>query len=258
MALAGGIMPQLDRAAFEGAELARVHSTPATSREVRLRVFETDDSLFRQFIAATYRSHVYKWESAHPVGSFTVTEEEWYRYALTALRSRLARVNDDPGQIRSDAEWQIPSMIASVLNGIGRVSIDRPAMLYTPVWNPAYDALLLSKVEWADITARMRGLAADREFTKFIFVRNLAGDRTGDPMIMDLVPVRNSVGNIIELRSEQPVDGVAAFVYLAMGFMPEEYAVFDLNIHPRALPSKLLEATVVEAGVYELGLRSAS
>jgi len=251
-------MPQLDRAAFEGAELARVHSTPATSKEVRLLVFTTDDALFRQFIAATYRSHVYKWESAHPTGSFTVTEEEWYRYALTALRSRIARVNDDHGQIRSDAEWQIPSMIAAVLNGIGRVTIDEPAMVYTPVWNPRYDALLLSKEEWADITARMRGLAADREYTKFVFVRNLTGDRTGDPMIMDLIPVRNELGNIVELRSKQPVDGVAAFVYLAMGFLPEEYAVFDLTIHPRALPPKKIETAVVEAGVYELGLRSAS
>jgi hypothetical protein len=251
-------VPQLDRTAFEGAELARVHSVPATSREVRLRVFESDDSLFRQFIAATYRSHVYKWESAHPVGSFTVTEDEWYRYALTALRSRIARVNDEGGYIRSDAEWQIPSMIAAVLNGIGRVTIDEPAMLYTPVWNPKYDTLLLTKDEWADITARMRGLAADREFTKFIFVRNLTGDRSGDPMIMDLIPVRDATGNIIQLRSKQAVDGVAAFVYLAMGFMPEEYAVFDLNVHPRALPPKYIETAVVESGVYELGLRSAA
>lgn len=251
-------MPQLDRAAFEGAELARVHSTPATSREVRLRVFDTDDALFRQFVAATYKSHVYKWESSHPVGSFKVTEDEWYRYALTALRSRIARVNDEHGHIRSDAEWQIPSMIAAVLNSIGRVTIDRPAMIYTPVWNPTYDAFLLTKDEWADITARMRGLAADREYTKFIFVRNLTGDRTGDPMVMDIIPVRGPEGNIVQLRTEQPVDGVAAFVYLAMGFMPEEYAVFDLNIHPRALPPKMLEVPVVEAGVYELGLRSAS
>lgn len=251
-------MPQLDRAAFEGAELARVHSSPATSREVRLRVFETDDSLFRQFIAATYRSHLYKWEASHSLSSFNVSEEEWYRYALTALRSRIARVNDESGFIRSDAEWQIPAMIAAVLNGIGRVTIDEPAMVYTPVWNPTYDALLLSKVEWADITARMRGLASDREFAKFVFVRNLDGQRTGDPMIMDLIPVRDALGNLIQLRSKQPVDGVAAFVYLAMGFLPEEYAVFDLNVHPRALPPKYIETEVVAAGVYELGLRSAA
>jgi len=250
-------MPQLDRTAFEGAELARVHSSVAVAREVKLRVFQTDDSLFRQFIAATYRSHTYKWEAVHPQGSFLVTAEEWYRYAVTALRSRLARVNDEHGHIRSDAEWQIPSMIAAVLNGIGRVTIDAPAMVYTPVWNIAYDELLLTVNEWADITARLRSIAADREYTKFVFVRNLTGDRTGDPMIMDLIPVRDTTGKIVQLRSQVPVDGVAAFVYLAMGFLPVEYAVFDLNVHPRALPPKYLEAEVVEYGVEEMGLRSA-
>lgn len=257
VALAGGIMPQLDRTAFEGAELARVHSSVATAREVKLRVFETDDLIFQRFIAATYRSHRYKWEAVHPTGSFPVTEDEWYRYAITALRSRLARVNDERFAIRSDAEWQIPSMIASVLNGVGRVTIDSPAMQYTPVWNATYDEHLLTVTEWADITARLRSIAADREFTKFVFVRNLTGDRTGDPMIMDLIPVRAENGAIVQLRSEQAVDGVAAFVYLAMGFLPEEYVVFDLNVHPRALPPKFIEADVVEFGAEELGLRSA-
>jgi len=250
-------MPQLDRSAFEGAELARVHSSIAVAKEVRLRVFETDDTLFRRFIAATHRSHVYKWEAVHPTGSFPITELEWYKYAVTALRSRLARVNDERFEIRSDAEWQIPSMIAAVLNGIGRVTIDSPAMQYTPVWNEEYNQYLLTRLEWADITARLRSVAADREYTKFTFVRNLTGDRTGDPMIMDLIPVRDAIGNIVQLRSEMPVDGVAAFVYLAMGFLPEEYAVFDLNVHPRALPPKYIETEVLEYGADELGLRSA-
>jgi len=250
-------MPQLDRTAFQGAELARVHSSVAVAGEVKLRVFETDDSIFRQFIAATYRSHVYKWEAVHPTGSFPVTETEWYKYAVTALRARLARVNDERFVVRSDAEWQIPSMIAAVLNGIGRVTIDNPAMQYTPVWNDAYDAYLLTLSEWADITARMRSIAADREYTKFVFVRNLTGDRSGDAMIMDLIPVRNETGQIVRLHSEQPVDGVAAFVYVAMGFMPEEYAVFDLNVHPRLLPPKFIETPVVAYGADEMGLRSA-
>jgi hypothetical protein len=250
-------MPQLERTAFEGAELARVRSSIAVAREVRLRVFETDDSIFQRFIAATYRSHTYKWEAVHPTGSFPVTEDEWYRYAITALRARLARVNDERFVIRSDSEWQIPSMIAAVLNGIGRVTIDSPAMQYTPVWNPAYDEYLLDLTAWADITARMRSIAADREYTKFVFVRNLTGDRSGDAMIMDLIPVRDATGRIAQLRSVQPVDGVAAFVYLAMGFLPSEYAMLDLTVHPRILPPKYFETEAIEYGVEELGLRSA-
>jgi len=250
-------MPQLDRGAFEGSELARVHSQSSSAREVRVPVFETDDSLFRTFIDAAYDSHVYKWEATHPVGSFTVTREEWMKYSFTALRSRLARVNDEPGQIRSDDEWQIPSMIASILNAVGKVTIDAPAMQYTPVWNKAYDNMVFTKPEWARVTAKLRALAADRDHAKFVFVRSLAGDRTGDRMIMDLIPVRDAVGKIVRLHANTPVDGVAAFVYLAMGFAPEVYANLTLEVHPRTLPGRYLDSDVVEYGATELGLRSA-
>jgi hypothetical protein len=250
-------MPQLDRGAFEGSELSRVQSQVVHAREVFVPVFGTDDALFRVFLDATYDSHVYKWEARHASGSFTVTRDEWLRYAYTALRSRLARVNDDPGQIRSDAEWQIPSMIASVLNSLGRVTIDGPAMQYTPVWNPAYDSMLMDKLEWANVTAKLRALAADRDHAKFVFVRNLSGDRSGDRMIMDLIPVRDEMGAIRRLHSDQPVDGVAAFVYLAAGFAPDVFANLTLQVHPRALPKRYLDADAVAYGAVELGLRSA-
>jgi len=250
-------MPQLDRGAFEGSELARVQSHVMVAREVFVPIFGTDDALFRTFVDATYDSHVYKWEATHQTGSFTVTREEWMRYAYTALRSRLARVNDEQGQIRSDAEWQIPSMIASVLNAIGRVTIDGPAMQYTPVWNRAYDSMVMDKVEWAQVTAKLRALASDRDYAKFIFVRSLSGDRSGDRMVMDLIPVRDETGAIRRLHSDQPVDGIAAFVYLAAGFAPDVFANLTLEVHPRALPKRYLDTDAIGYGATELGLRSA-
>lgn len=250
-------MPQLDRAAFEGSELHRIQSQVVTAKEVHVMVFATDDVLFRRFVDATYDSHVYKWEANHPVGSFLVSREEWMRYAFTALRSRLARVNDDHGQIRSDDEWQIPSMIASVLNSVGRVTIDGPAMQYTPVWNPEYNEMVYTRNEWARVTSKLRALAADREYAKFVFVRSLTGDRSGDRLIMDLIPVRNSTGQIIRLHSIQPVDGVAAFVYLACGFMPDIFEGVDLETHPMMLPRRYINTEVVVYGAEELGLRSA-
>lgn len=250
-------MPQLDRGAFEGSELSRVHSLVIPAREVKVPVFGTDDSLFRVFIDATYDSHVYKWEAAHQTGSFTVTRDEWMRYAYTALRSRLARVNDDHGQIRSDAEWQIPSMLASVLNAIGRVTIDGPAMQYTPKWNEAYNDMVMDKSEWALVTAKLRALASDRDHAKFVFVRSLSGDRNGDRMIMDLIPVRDEMGAIKRLHSDQPVDGVAAFVYLAAGFAPEVFENLTLEVHPRVLPKRYLDTDAIVYGAAELGLRSA-
>jgi hypothetical protein len=254
---AGEIMPELERGAFEGAELHRLNSETTYAREVRAVVFTTDDVLFRRFVKATYDAHVYKWEAIHPIGSFLVTLDEWTKYAFTALRSRLARVNDDRGQIRSDDEWQIPSMIASVLNSVGRVTIDGPAMKYTPVWNTAYDGEVLTRDEWARITTKLRALAADRESAKFIFVRGLSGDRSGDRMVMDLIPVRDAIGRIVALHSDVPVDGVAAFVYLACGFLPEAFEGITLDVHPRVLPRRFIPVDVLESGCDELGLRSA-
>lgn len=250
-------MPQLDRGAFEGSELVRVHSLSGSALEVFVPVFSTDDVLFRQFVDASYDSHVYKWEASHPQGSFTVTREEWMMYAFTALRSRLARVNNDSGQIRSDDEWQIPSMLASILNAVGHVTIDSPAMQYTPVWNRQFDSMILDKPSWARVTTKLRALASDRDYAKFIFVRSLSGDRSGDRMMMDLIPVRDETGRIRRLHSDQPVDGVAAFVYLALGFAPEAFANLTLEVHPRVLPGRYLDVTVLGYGATELGLRSA-
>lgn len=251
-------MPQLDRGAFEGSDLRKITSQVSTvTEEVLVPVFATDDALFRRFVDATYDSHVYKWEAHHTLGSFLVTREEWMSYAFTALRSRLARVNDEPGQIRSDDEWQLPSMIASIVNSIGRVTVDAPAMIYKPVWNRAFDANVLTRLDWVRITAKMRALAADREYSKFVFVRSISGDRSGDPMIMDLIPVRDDIGRIVQLRSDQPVDGVAAFVYLACGFMPDIYGNVSLDVHPRMLPRRYIDAAIAAYGADELGLRSA-
>lgn len=251
-------MPQLERGAFEGSDLRKITSQVSTVlEEVLVPVFATDALLFRKFVDATYDSHVYKWEAHHAVGSFLVTREEWMAYAFTALRSRLARVNDEPGQIRSDDEWKIPSMIASVLNSLGRVTVDAPAMIYKPVWNRAYDAEVLPRDVWVRVTAKMRALESDREYSKFVFVRGLSGDRSGDPMIMDLIPVRDATGRIVQLRSDQPVDGVAAFVYLACGFMPDIYDGVSLDIHPRLLPRRYIDAAIAAYGADELGLRSA-
>jgi hypothetical protein len=251
-------MSKLESAAFNGTELNRIQSQVVSSGEVRMAVFATDDLLFRQLVDRMYDAHVMTWEAHHAQGSFPVTRDEWMKYAFTALRSRLARVNDDHGQIRSDDEWQIPSMLATILNAIGRVTIDGPTITYIPVWNAEYNDMLLTRPQWVEVTAKMRAAAADREYCKFIFVRNLAGDRSGDEMIMDLVPVRDLTGRIVRLHHTMPFDGLAAFVYLACGFLPEAFSALDVTIHPKLLPKKFMWTAALEGGADEVAFRSVS
>lgn len=135
--------------------------------------------------------------------------------------------------------------------------IDSPITKYVPVWNAEYDSMVMERNEWLRTTAKLRALASDRENAKFVFVRNLTGDRSGDPMIMDLVPVRDTDGTIRRLGTNQPIDGVAAFVYLAMGFLPDAFSDVTINMHPKLLPQRYFDADVARHGATELGLRSA-
>jgi len=249
-------MPKLESAAFNGTELSRIQSQVIPAKEVIVAVFATDDLLFRRFVDKMYDAHVMSWEGHHAQGSFPVSRDEWMRYAFTALRSRLARVNDETGQIRTDGEWQLPAMLATVVNAVGIVTLDGPSMRYLPIWDHAHDHMIMSKSEWVEVTAKMRVAAADREYCKFIFVRNLAGDRSGDEMVMDLVPVRDESGRIVRLHSTVAFDGVAAFVYLACGFLPEAFANIDVTIHPKLLPRKYVWADAIEGGSDELAFRS--
>jgi len=258
-------MPRIERSAFEGATLGRIRSQVLSAEEVRVPVFTTDAELFHKFVNTVYDAHAEKWAAFHD--EFPVEREDWERYMFSALRSRLARVNNDPGSlratvdrpgyIRSDEVWEIPSIIAHVLNGIGIVSVDEPAFTIVPVWNAEFDEFLLSRAEWEIITHKLRIVSSDKEFMKAVFVRNLAGDRSGDPDIMNIVPVRDELGRIQRLHTKQPIDGIAAFVYLAMGFLPEMYSGYTLDTHPSVLPAKYIAAAVARQGYLELGLRSA-
>jgi hypothetical protein len=248
-------MPRIDRSAFEGAGVIRLTSTVMSAEEVRMPVFGTDGVLFRTFVTETFNAHASKWLAFHPV--FPVTEEEWLAYAYTALRSRIARVNNEPGFVRTDDDWCIPSIIAHLINGIGVVYNDNPVCNVIPVWNPEYDEFLLTRPQWIDVTRKMRIVSADTDKMKAVFVRNMAGDRHGDPDVMNLVPVRDELGRIVRLHHDTPIDGVAAFVYLAADFRPNIYESYSLATHPMLLPPKYIEAAAASQGYIEFAARSA-
>lgn len=248
-------MPRIDRSAFEGASISRLTSTVLSAEEVRMPVFGTDGVLFRTFVSETWNAHASKWLAFHP--TFPVSEEEWLRYAYTALRSRIARVSNEPGHIRTDDDWCIPSIIAHLINGIGVVYNDNPVCNVVPEWNKDYDEFLLNRIEWISVTQRMRIIDADNDKMKAVFVRNMAGDRHGDPDVMNLVPVRDASGRIVRLHDNNPIDGVAAFVYLAADFRPDIYESYTLSTHPMLLPPKYIEAAAAGQGYIEFAARSA-
>lgn len=247
-------MPRIERSAFQGADVIRLTSTVMAAEEVRMPVFATDGALFRRFVDSVYEAHAEKWLAYR--STFPVTKEEWMKYAFTALRSRLARVNNEPGFIRTDGDWCIPAIIAHLINGIGIVVNDTPVCTLIPVWNDEYNDMVLSREEWYTVTRKMRVIDSDKEKMKAVFVRNMAGDRHGDPDIMNLVPVRDETGRVRRLHSNVPIDGVAAFVYLAADFLPGIYGPLTLETHPMLLPPRFIEAVAVSQGYLELAAHS--
>lgn len=130
-----------------------------------MAVFSEDASLFTQFVTDIYDAIASQYvivSGGRPM-DFPVTLDEFVKYAFTAVKTRTARVNNERWPIRTNDPWQLPSVLAAAINGIGIVTIERPIVTIVPVWNPAYDEYLLSVREWNAITQRLRAVAANSE-----------------------------------------------------------------------------------------------
>lgn len=238
---------------------ASTHDGP----EVRVVVFATDDALFRRFIDEVYSTISDAWTSYGR--SMPVTSDELYKYAMTGLWARICRVQPqlhrgyhDTGtsSIRCNGDWQMPAIIAHVLNSVGECEVTLPSFVIKPDWNVAYDNYLLSWDDFRRITRRLAILGNDTD-VKLTFVRSLESTPKGNPVIMGLVPVRDHDGKIAEVRSTQKFDGVAAFVYIAMGFFPELWADVSTEDHVWKLPPYYLHAAVVDRVMYDIASRAA-
>lgn len=231
--------------------------------EVRMTVFASDDVLFRRFVSEVYSVLADARNSYHR--DMPVTEDQLWRYAVTGLWARLCCVNkglhrnyheNGTSDIRCNSDWQMPAMIAQVLNSIGTVLVDMPKYYIVPQWNTDYDGFLLSYAEFQIVTRKLAILGRDDDL-KVVLVRSLERSPDGNPIVMGIVPVRDIDGRIARLHSEQKIDGIAAFVYVAMGFAPELWSDVSTSTHVARLPRYFLHAVVVNNVLMDLAGRAA-
>jgi len=249
-------MPRIDKTMLksQGGSFPVGSERTVVEEVLEVKVFEEDAILFTQFCGDIYDAIAsqYVVVSGREPGTFPITRAEFQMYAFTALRTRVARVNNERFPIRCNDPWQLPSILAAAINGIGRVQIETPVVTITPVWNPAYDTELLDVRTWNAITQRLRSVAANSEM-KLILVKALADDKSGDENIMSLVPVRDSLGRIVRLsKQEHEVDPIAAVVYLLAGFAPEIYAGLTLATHPLLLPPYYVTVAALHQNMWRL------
>jgi hypothetical protein len=255
-------MPRIDKSMLksQGGSFPVGSERTVVEEVVQMVVFKNDAELFVGFVTDIYDAIASQYvivSGGRPM-DFPVTQEEFIKYAFTAVKTRTARIANNTATaegvrwpIRTNDSWQLPSILAAAINGIGIVTLEAPVVTIVPVWNPAYDPYLLTVREWNSITQRLRAVANNSEM-KIVLVKAIADDKSGDEAIMSLIPIRDELGRISRLGAYHQVDTIAAVVYLLAGFDPDIYAGMTLATHPMLLPPYYVTAAALHQGLWRL------
>jgi hypothetical protein len=90
----------------------------------------------------------------------------------------------------------------------------------------------------------LRVMAKDPD-CKFIFADAISGDRRGDETLMALIPVRDELGRILEIRGQKDFDAVAGVAYFILDLQPENMDGRALTRHPLLMPPYFLRTAAV-------------
>lgn len=232
----------------------------AAEEKMDMTVFKNDATLFIEFVGDIYDSIETEYVTVGGCGDvLPFTKSDFIKYAFTAMCTRVRRVTNDRTfigserfEIRCDDPWQLPAALAAVINSVGRVTLENPVITIEPVWNHEYDVYILTQREWHKVTQQLRATARAGNM-KLVLVNALAGDRSGDEMLMSLIPVRDEMGRIVQIAHRtQPVDPIAAAVYVISGFDPEIYAGVSLALHPLLLPPYYITVGALRQNLWRL------
>lgn len=212
-------------------------------KELNVTVLSQDVAMFERFISEQFDIIDMRWV-AYKSTETPVTREEFLRYAYTAVRTRVARVRNERFHVRCDSEWQLVTGLAAMLAQIGRVTITAPSVTIIPKWNEELNASLMSREEFLSVSQRLRMMAKDPD-CKFVFADAISGDKSGDPVLMALIPVREEDGRIKTIRGQKDFDAVAGVSFFILDLDPEGIDGAALNTHPLLLPPYFLRVAVV-------------
>jgi hypothetical protein len=255
-------MPRIDKQMLktQGGSFTIGSCRTVAEEKMEMTVFKNDATLFTEFVGEIYDSIEAQYVTVAGCGdALPFTKTDLINYAFTAMCTRVRRVNNDRSpingeqfEIRCDDPWQLPAAIAAVINSVGRVMVESPVLEIVPVWNHEYDSHVLSQSAWHRITQRLRAVSR-AENMKLVLVSALAGDKTGDEMLMSLIPVRDEMGRVIQVgHRTTPVDPIAAAVYVISGFDPEIYAGVNLALHPLLLPPYYITVGALRQNLWRL------
>jgi len=233
---------------FASAELPRTKRL-IVEKEVVVTVLQ-DKDVFERFLSEAYQALAIRWQAV--TGSPSVlpfTEAEYLLYGYTAVKTRVSRVNNERFHTRCDDPWALHPVLAAVLAGVGLVMLETPSVTFRPRWAPENDQYLLSSEQQRDLTRRIKSLV-DVQNLGFVPILAISGDRTGTKEIMNLIPVRDELGQVKELKSYYDFAPIAAVAYLIGGLSPELWTGMSLPEHPQLMPAYFIEKAVLLSEIY--------
>lgn len=205
----------------------------------------TDFVVLDQFVSDVHDKLSHAWSDRHVGATLPISVDELKRYFITGIKSRIIHVRGkEYNEIRTNERWYMPAPMARVIAQLGVVESEAPVMRIIPRLSEDLDALSLSHSEWLRLGYRLKRLEDDPD-TRFNFAHALEKEKSGDPKLMGLLPRRNEQGEIIELRSFNEVDPIAATAYFIFGMNPLEWDSVVLPSHPFLQPAFYQPAQIV-------------
>jgi hypothetical protein len=224
-------------------------------QEVVRQLMVGDVEVFRTFVLSMHNAMSDHVESRGL--RMTVTEDELFTYFLSAVRTRCYRASrkyeaHDPAfHLRCNSAWALPAMFAAIVDKIGVVELTVPRAVFVPVWNTALNELTFTQpAQLVQITGKLRSLA-DHPDLKMAFVSAIQNNETGDQEVMTLIPLRDELGRIREIRGKVPFDGVSAAIVYALHMVHGFYEAVEASMLERVCtlenPYRLYAEEVQEA-----------
>jgi hypothetical protein len=233
---------------FASAELPRTKRL-IVEKEVVVTVLH-DKDVFERFNFEAYKVLELRWQAVTGARSvLPFTEVEYLKYGYTAVKTRVSRVNNERFHTRCDDHWALNPVLAAVLAGVGLVMLETPAVTFRPKWNVEHDSMLLTMDEQRDMTRRIKSLV-DVQNLGFVPILAISGDRSGLKEVMNLIPARDEMGQVKELKSYYDFAPIAAVAYLIGGLSPELWTGTALPEHPQLLPAYFIEKAVLLSEIY--------
>jgi hypothetical protein len=244
-------MANIDYSMLKGLREAKFLRTERRILEEVVEVIVLSDvTVFEEAVTELWDLYNMKWGVYHDGVPLPVSSEELVRYCYTAVKARVSRVNNTRFHVRCDDSWAVPTPIAAALSGIGIVNIESPIMRIVPKWNEEHDDMVMEYAEWHRVSQKLRAIERDPD-AKILFARAIAGDKNGDEVLLNLIPVRDELGRMVELRSYNEFDPIAGFVYLLMGLYPSINEGLALPSHPLLMPPVFLQTAALRQFMFK-------